>query len=528
MDKMVNKTPDNDLDDDFGPVEPDTDFGEFDQKPNGSSTLADLWKNNPIVKIGLIAAAFIVIVGGIMMFGGSSTEPPASNVAAGRDLKQTPGTEDVSPAMREALEENNQQRLEEAVKQGTSVLPTPIDAPRARLPVPTEEVATEDPLLRWRQLQEERLRTQQQQEIAQAAAQPVAPDPAAEQQLANLTTAMTTQMNQILGGKTPKNLSYMEVTNMDQFYQQMAMMQQQEAAAAMTPDLAALAMNASLQQGGGGPIIDPRTGQPMAPKILIPAGSVEYGQLLLEANSDVPGPVLAMMASGPFSGSRILGSFSRQQDYLVIQFNTLISKDGVSIPVQAFAVDPKTTLTGVATEVDQRYWKRVILPAAAEFIQGLGEAVSESGTTVTVNNGTVTESKDEVDVEEQLYKGLERGADRLGQVLDQEAAQTQVLVRVKAGAAVGILFMAPVTDQDREASRFNQQTALQQRQQQQQQQQFLQQMQVQQQGGANNAAQQLMLLQALQGGLQGAAQGATQGIPGLNQLGQGQSQNPTR
>jgi intracellular multiplication protein IcmE len=502
---MNTTTPDPQ--DDFDMIEPDTDFGEFDQGKSGS-TLADLWNNNPLVKIGLIVAALVVVVGSIMLFGGEAEKAPDSIVAAGSELKETPGTKDVSPAMREAIEESDQQRLEEAVNSGGSVLPTPIGAPKEQLPVPADTTAQEDPLQRWRAIQEERLREQQTQQVAQQVAVPVQPDPQQQQELANLTSAMSSQMGSLLNNRDPKNLNYMQVTDMQALLERM---QAQEQAAAQ-----AQFEQASAQQGAINMGVDPTTGQPLTPvKILIPAGTIEYGQLLIEANSDIQGPVLALVASGPFSGSRILGSFSRTDDYLVLQFNSLTQKNGVTVPIQAIAVDPATTLTGVATEVDRRYFTRIIIPAAARFLQGIGEAVGnkQTGTTVTVNGQTVIQENGDIDVEEQLNKGLERAAERAADVLEDEGNQTQALIRVKAGAPLGILFTSPVTDQDLEAVRFNQNTALQQREQQAQQQSLLQQQQLLQ-----GNSPQLLLLQGLQGAAQGGLQGATQGIPGLQNL----------
>ena len=53
--------------------------------------------------------------------------------------------------------------------------------------------------------------------------------------------------------------------------------------------------------------------------ILIPAGTIEYAQLVLEANTDAPGPVLADIMSGPLAGSKLLGSFTSTDDYLILK-----------------------------------------------------------------------------------------------------------------------------------------------------------------------------------------------------------------
>jgi intracellular multiplication protein IcmE len=500
--------------------EPDTladfddngDFAEFDQQKSNSSFGA-LVKNNPLIKIGMVVAGLIVIVGLIMMFGGEKEKLADSSVpqGAGAELKEAPGLSEVSPEMRQALEDDNQQRMEEALQTGQSVLPTPIDPPKERLPVPTDTSAEEDPLLRWRQMQEERLQTEQQtldaaQQTGGDPAQPPAPDPA----LGALTAAMQAQMGQVLGeDKTGSSIQYMEVTNLADLLA--AMQAQQQGGAAQGQQ----AMDLQMIQAQLGPdeIIDPQTGQIIkAPKISIKAGSIEYAQMITEANSDIPGPVVAMLASGKYSGSRMLGSFERKDKLLVISFNTLVDKKGVAIPIEAYALDPGTTLGGLATEVDQRYWKRVILPAAADFVQGLGEAVAESGSsTVTVSGDTVIEEQNDIDTRQELYKGVERGAERVSELLDDEADKTEILVRVAAGTPMGVLFTQSVTDQDELVGKFNPKAAGGFRQNQQNNQSFQQQL-LQSAGGsgggANDTESLLQSLRDLQG--QQSLQGANQ------------------
>lgn len=441
--------------------EPDTladfddngDFSEFDQKKSNAS-FGELVKSNPLIKIGMVVAALIVIIGSVVMFGGDKKEAVDSFVPAGNDLKETPGTSEVSPEMKQALEDFNQQQIEQAIQTGDSVLPTPIEPPKERLPVPENTTGEDDPLLRWRQMQEERLQAEQQ--TLQAAdqtqnAQPAGPDPA----LANLTAAMSTQMSQILGEKPAENLKYMQVTDLNAFIQAVNAAQNSGVASGN----AVVGQDGNLIAANGTVAIDPVTGQPVQvapPKVLIKAGTIEYGQLINEANSDIPGPIVALMASGKYSGSRLIGTFERREKFLVISFNTLVDKKGVSIPIEAFALDPNTTLSGMATEVDNRYWQRVVLPAAAEFIEGLGEAVADSGdTSVTVSGDTVIQEENDIDTRQELYKGVERAAERVGDLLDEEANRTEILVRVAAGTPMGILFTTSVTDQDRLVGEYN-------------------------------------------------------------------------
>src|SRR5690606_24016971 len=138
---------DNDLDvEDFD----NTGFDDFSQK----GTLGDVWRNNPMVKIGVILAGFAVVVGAIILFGGSEPSTNVSRVTSGSDVTEAPGTSEVSETMRESLEQENIQRTEEALRTSGSAVPIPIDPPKGTLPLQLEEEAGEDPLERWRRMQE--------------------------------------------------------------------------------------------------------------------------------------------------------------------------------------------------------------------------------------------------------------------------------------------------------------------------------------------------------------------------------------
>ncbi|PZP57319.1 MAG: hypothetical protein DI586_00625 [Micavibrio aeruginosavorus] len=458
----------------------DTDFGEFDQETEKGS-LSELIKKNPAVKIGLVVAGLLVIVGAITLFGGSDTAAPNSNVSAGNDLKQAPGTADLSPEMKQVIEEVNQTGLEESQKQGTSFMPQPIETGKEQLQLPAEEATAEDPLLKWRQIQDERLKAEQAQ-VSQEVQ-----DPAKQQAVTNLVNQMNAQMAQILSGKKIDSLKSMQVTSLKDLMdaRQKLMEQNGQVSGQLT--------NSASNADPNNPANNPALQTPV--KILLPAGAIEYGQLLIEANSDIPGPIVAMIVSGPFSGSRVLGSFQRSQEYLVLQFRTLINKKGVSIPVDAYALDPDTTLTGMATDVDNRYWKRIILPAAADFIEGVAEAYSEQqGTTTIVTGDVVVQDEPTIDYQEQLASGLEKASERAGEILEQEGNNTPPLVRVRAGTPMGILFMSPITDQDLNIGSNNPETA---RMRLEQQQESLLQQQLQQ---TNQPQSPLYLIQGLQNG----------------------------
>jgi intracellular multiplication protein IcmE len=393
-------------------------FDDFEKK---KGTLGELWRENAMVKVGVVIAAAVAIFATIILFGGKDMPIDPSYVSGGSDISAPPGTDETSPSYVAAIEEENEARTEQAIKESGSVLPTPIDPPVGRLTVTENEAPEEDPLQRWRKLQEERL----QREMLRS--QTVAPDADADaargEAIQALAEAMATQMQSILEKRaTVRPLQYRGMTG-DDWLNELRSQQEEEEAAA----------------GGG----DDEAEENIE-IVLYPAGRIAYAQILTEANSDVPGPVLAQIASGPLSGSRVLGSFSKQKELLTIKFQTVIV-DGVSIDIDAVAVDPKTTLPALATDVDHHYLMRVALPMAAAFVEGLASAISESGlTTVTVEGDVVAEESEDTSTEQDVASGIEEAGQKLREILDETADEIEVTVRVEAGTPVGILFLEPV------------------------------------------------------------------------------------
>lgn len=380
--------------------------------------------NNPMVKIGAVVAGVVAIIMVITLFGGEKERGVSSKVRGARDVTATPGMEEVSPLMREALEQTNQEAAEKAARTGGSAMPVPINTPSAKLAVPDlGDDQQEDPLERWRKIQEER----QKREAMAQKPRTAEVDPNAKV-IDELARAMGQQMQTILEAQQPVAPEFEMIAGADYLEQERekeALKNQEKAAAA--------AAAAGINQA------------PILLDIIQPAGTIEYAQLITEANSDAPGPVLAQIMSGPLKGARLLGSFEVQERYLTLSFSTVVV-DGVSYTADAIALDPSSANPGIVTEIDQRYFSRIILPAAAAFVEGMGSAIAETGTTsVTVTGETVAQEEEPLDTRQEIFKGIEEAAGKASEIIDEEAGKVQRLVKVHAGTPVGILFMQPVT-----------------------------------------------------------------------------------
>ena len=203
---------DDDLDDDNLDMD-ESSFDDFSE--GGGSTLGDLWRNNPLVKVGVVAAAAIAIFGTIMLFGNEETPIETSLVASGSDIKAPPGEAEVPEVYRDAVEEENEARTEEAWRTSGSALPTPIDPPVGRLQVPKEDNPDEDPLARWRQLQEQRAQLELQNAQNAPVPEPVVDDTGRSEAIQAMAEAMSQQMQSILESRSTVKIGDSNFTELD-------------------------------------------------------------------------------------------------------------------------------------------------------------------------------------------------------------------------------------------------------------------------------------------------------------------------
>ncbi len=412
---------DNDLD-----IE-DFDDGGFDTYAQ-KGTLGDIWRNNPMVKIGVILAAFAVIVGAIILFSGGKPPENRSVVASPSDVTQVPGAEDISQTMKDSIGELNADRLDEAARTSGSTLPMTTGAPKGDITLQNDDANAEDPLERWRRMQEERIR--QQEMVAQTkAAQPQEVKPDTRTPAVNaLSQSMVSQMQAVLENQQIGKVQHKGITDV-KFLEETERKKLQK-----------------FQQQQQMMLANAQGTEEEYENIFLPAGTIEYGQLLVEANTDAPGPILAQVVSGPLKGSRVLGSFQSTDQYITLNFSQIVI-DGINYPIQAVAIDPNTTLPGMVTEIDHRYFKRIILPMAAEFVSGLAEAISESGTTtVVIEGGGIAESSADKDSKQEVASGISAAGDEMADILDDEADNTKPMLRIASGTPIGIMFVKPVTD----------------------------------------------------------------------------------
>ena len=405
----------------------DVEGGEATTAQRGfTANLSEAWRTKPLFKLLVI----VVAVGGVVAVATSFLTPEKESSASARvmtppDIKSAPGGS-VSPYMKAQTDLANKQRTEGALKNGGSALPTP----QGRVADLGDLEKKNDPLSELRteteHLKQELIQVQQTQKQPTPAPQPQA-QPQKQADNDQLAQVMSKQMTLLAERwRTRGNIKDVLVSN-------------------VPTDRNGNPISSSSASGAG--VVDASGTAPGAQsaKIVVPAGTVSYAQLLTEANSDVPGPILAQIVSGPLAGARAVGSFQVKNDYLVLQFN-LANLKNKDYSISALALDPDTTLGGMATEIDNRYFTRVVLPSAAAFLEGLGEALgTPPSTTTTTTSGTVT-SQGTVGAKIGMYKGLGKAAETAGSFFKAEGDKTKELVRIASGTPMGLFFTSSVKE----------------------------------------------------------------------------------
>jgi type IV secretory pathway VirB10-like protein/polyhydroxyalkanoate synthesis regulator phasin len=186
--------------------------------------------------------------------------------------------------------------------------------------------------------------------------------------------------------------------------------------------------------------------------VLIKAGAIIFAVLDTTVNSDYPeAPVMATIVSGAYQGAKLLGKLNTQKgpsgqlDRVTLSF-TLMNTDEwpASKSIQAYAIDPDTARTVLASQVDYHYLKRFGAIIATSFVRGYADAINNSGATTTTGIFGTSSTRPQFSPGEKLATAIGQIGQTLGTVT-QNYVNTPPTVRVDSGVGLGILFMADVT-----------------------------------------------------------------------------------
>ncbi|WP_157966550.1 TrbI/VirB10 family protein [Fastidiosibacter lacustris] len=181
------------------------------------------------------------------------------------------------------------------------------------------------------------------------------------------------------------------------------------------------------------------------------AGDILIAVIDTAVNSDQPDtPILAHIVVGPYKHAKLLGSFVREEDKLVVKFTTLSIPDrAASININAYAIDQATAQTALASDVDHHYLLRYGSLFSAAFLQGFGtyftNAQNNSGWCYVDPMGGkhCQGSEAALTTKNAAYAGLGQIGTALSSAMTKQFDKPPT-VTLNQGSAIGVLIMQDI------------------------------------------------------------------------------------
>ena len=190
-------------------------------------------------------------------------------------------------------------------------------------------------------------------------------------------------------------------------------------------------------------------------RMLIPAGTRTPAVIDTAVDSDnANSKVVAHIPAGRYAGAQLIAAGAQLAgDGVSVHFTELIWNN-LCYKADAWALQDDTLQSSVASDVNNRYVSRIILPAIAHGIGQVGQLYADANTQIlSTDYGEVTANVDSPDA--QAVTGVIVGgmADQAGQVMASDAARLPVKqVTVDRGQTIAVLFMKPVMDSDNQTA----------------------------------------------------------------------------
>ncbi len=178
-------------------------------------------------------------------------------------------------------------------------------------------------------------------------------------------------------------------------------------------------------------------------QLLDKAGTIYNAVLETAINSDEPSPVLAKIVSGKLKGTRLIGKMVTSGEKVVIEFKTAsVPSKEKSIAVSAIAIDPNSSRTGLASDVDRHYFLKYGVLLGAAFLGGYADALASQNTTTTQNaDGSVLTKTGQLSDKQVTQQALGSVGKELANQTRSQVQSIKPTITVNAGSAIGVLLM---------------------------------------------------------------------------------------
>jgi uncharacterized protein YutE (UPF0331/DUF86 family) len=180
---------------------------------------------------------------------------------------------------------------------------------------------------------------------------------------------------------------------------------------------------------------------------LIKAGTILFAVLTTAVDSDYPDtPVMATIVSGDFKGASLLGKLSLATGQNKVSLNfSMMNEDQwpKTKSISAFAIDPDTARTVMASSVNNHYLLRYGTMFASSFATGYANGISQSGSTSTSGIFGTSSTHPTLSPGQEIAVALGQVGTTFGTALSNYV-NTPATVKINSGVGLGILFMADV------------------------------------------------------------------------------------
>jgi len=177
-------------------------------------------------------------------------------------------------------------------------------------------------------------------------------------------------------------------------------------------------------------------------RVLVPAGRGIYAHTVVAVDSDTNGPIVLEADTGPISGDRMIGTFSKSgNDRLIVKVET-VEHRGAPLEANGVVIAPDSMETAVASSIDEHYVERFVLPAASAFMSGLGQAVALGNSTSTVSPfGGTTSTIGPLTFKQEALVAGGAAASAVSTALSAETPKGPT-VHLAANVSVGVMFLS--------------------------------------------------------------------------------------